>query len=355
MAGHYAEQPPYDTGPEPCSATHHRQLSWLTAIATGQNEFDLLPNSPSGGELVASPGFCPYGDDFVPEMLESTTTQPAFSTTSHNEQHGVFHGDPPNSASLWTTPSTADSSSGGGSRNPKHTDPARNRGGGLEGNVNTATSGDFFSTIRLCSEMNNRYQSKVLDVMARADEQELSTVLGNIEELGHKAVAAMRDVADPTGPDSRQGQYHWMLTRVAVLGAVDIAADLVEHNLSIHKIKAPAAYEADVEDASALMMADPTAATQGRHRDHREDTSSGAPADSLGIVLWLVRLDYALLQFSRFFSAEQCDMDGCSDPVEGMSRPGRACPRSTRTSTLTRMARVRAQVWALAEGIRRLW
>jgi len=373
------------------SDTYLGRPSWLPAInvATERNGLDaLLDNQPGSGVLSPSPGLDQLTDDFFMNIV--ATHGPAFSgsTPSLNGQHELWQRehDQQDPSTLWTTvtsPSSGEQSDRSGSsrdesrrsdtnppsrhNNTKPT-PSRNsnstRGSGVLSNYNPSgttdpkpdtprpVSGDLFDAMRLCGEMNSRYQSKLLDVMAQADERELAIVFGNIEELGHKTAAAMRDAG--SGSSTRQDQYKWMLTRVAVMGAVDIAADFVKHNLSMHKIKLPivsasSQFEGvDIEDGYAPL--------RGGHGD--DPLSKGRmPVDMLESVLSLARLDYALLQFSRFLSTDECDPDGCPDPSKGvgMSRPGgHGCPKR-RTSTLTRLTQIRAQVWALAEGIRKLW
>lgn len=98
-----------------------------------------------------------------------------------------------------------------------------------------------------------------------------------------------------------------MLTRVAILGAVDIAADLVKHNVSIHNIDYWTECGAENDGSPDLLTAD----HRGEGKDHGGDgvACNNSSAESLDSVLSLVRLDYALLQFFRFLSANQCEGD----------------------------------------------
>ncbi|KAK3300904.1 retinal pigment epithelial membrane protein-domain-containing protein [Chaetomium fimeti] len=357
-AGHYETPkiPPYHVGSPPAGETSLGQLSWLSGIGTGRSDFGPLLDSPCGGDIQAStsPGFLQLGDDFVLEMPGVMTSHPNPPDPSGNERPGSESErlGRPYTIAPGTTPSTEESSDRGDCGDFWRTGPARDGAGVLGDNGDSTMSEDFFDTMRLCGEMNNGFQSRVLDVTAPADKQELSIVLANIEELGHKTVAAMRDAAGPPGPPSRQEQYKRMLTRVAVLGAVDIAADLVKHNLSIHNIRHSGGCEAENDGSPDFSTTD--LPREGKDHDGDGSACINASAEPLESVLSLVRLDYALLQFFRFLSANQCEGDGCHDPSRMAPRSGHSCSGGGRTSPLARTAQTRAQLWALVKGIRKL-
>ncbi|KAL1835556.1 hypothetical protein VTJ49DRAFT_6488 [Mycothermus thermophilus] len=308
--GHY-ETPPYDIGSPPSGETSLGQLTWLPGIATGRSDSDPLFDSPCGGDIHVSmsPGFVQLGDDFALEIPGVMTSHPDLHDSNCNDRRGSEIGrlGRPYTIASGTTSSTGESSDRGDCGDPWRTGPGRNGPDVLGNNRDSTMSQDFSDTIRLCGEMNNGFQSRVLDVTAPADKQELSIVLANIEELGHKTVAAMRDAAVQSAPTSRQEQYKRMLTNVAVLGAVDIAADLVKHNLSIHNISYSAECEAMNDRNPDFLMAD----REGIPDDGDDGVCINPSADALESVLSLVRLDYALLQFSRFLSANQSEGDAC--------------------------------------------
>lgn len=370
-AGHY-ETPnihPHHAGSASSKEAPLGQLPWLTACgngATGRNDFDPLLDSPCGGEIQVSmsPGFVQLEDDFVLEMPEVMTPEHLHlhvPDSSCNERPGSelgrlerLHNIGPGT----TTPSTGESSGGGDYGDFWRTGPAPNSAGALGDHGDSMMSGDFFDTMRLCNEMNNVFQSRALDVTTRADQRELSVVLAHIEELGYKTTAVMRDAANLSGLPSRQERYKRMLMRATVLGAVDTAADLVKHNLSIHNIQYSTVCGGAENDGSPDSSTPdlPRESRDGKDHDGVGGTCINSSAESLETVLSLVRLDYALLQFSRFLSANQCEGgDGCHDPSGMAPGVGHDCPMGGGTSMLAKTAHTRAQLWALAKGIRKLW
>ncbi|KAM7210295.1 hypothetical protein V8F06_014323 [Rhypophila decipiens] len=205
--------------------------------------------------------------------------------------------------------------------------------------------GDFLETIRFFCETSNHPQGDLLNIQASSDKHTLLLILGNIEELGQKAAAVgAREPATscPFGVGSRQEQYIRMLTRVAVMGAVDIVDDLVKYNMRIHNITPSGVHEVEprCDDIVGVALV----------RNMTDDTLEG--------VLSLVRLDFALRQFSLFLSTDQGDMDRCQTASNGFTDMAHSCrggKPEVETTTLTRMAQTREQLWALVGGLRNMW
>lgn len=204
---------------------------------------------------------------------------------------------------------------------------------------------DFLDTIRFFCETSNHYQGNLLDIKASSDKHKLLIILSNIEDLGRKAAAAVvrePDVASPLGGGSRQDQYIRMLTRVAVMGAVDIADDLLKYNLRIRNITLSGAQEVELQCGDNANAA----------------TASMTTEDALESVLSLVRLDFSLHQFSLFLSTEQCDMDRCqaaSNVISGMEHGRGEGKGEAGTPALLRMAQMRRQLWTLVGELRKSW
>lgn len=209
---------------------------------------------------------------------------------------------------------------------------------------------DFLDTIRFFCETSNHCQGNLLDIQASSDKPKLSIILGNIEELGRKAAAAAAardpEISCPLGGGRRQDQYIRMLTRVAVMGAVDIADDLLKYNLDVQHVAPSGVRELELQ---------------------RGDTSNVDAAsvgimtgDALESVLSLVRLDFSLRQFALFLSTDQCDVDPCQrasslTAMSSMEHSHREGKGEAGTPTLLRMAQMRRQLWTLVGELRESW
>ncbi len=235
-------------------------------------------------------------------------------------------------------------------------------------------AGEFTETMNLCIEIHQRCPNRSLDLLRDADQGELAVVLQTIHQLGQMSQAHYHGALAYA---DRREQFQWTIMHVSVVQAIEIAAGLIEYNLSAHA--AIPELHASRREGGGLF--DKSLHTSSKRLG---DISEGLPTINsitsvhLESVQALMRLDYTLSQFRLFVRARDClheknfrqldpriafsdsDAEGACEltPPTGQVRAWQTtkAPRCRCASlSSARIDQVRSQGWHLIEILRSIW
>lgn len=353
---------------------HQQGQPWLPQSSSWAPMTTLLLDSPPLTAPVFQDLDTAGEDIFMDNMLEADVPYP-----SPNDQY--HPGRPATTGRYAQLPPRAPDACTPGSESLPLPDPFVASGGDGDRIAGPADPvGDFSDAMRLCGLIHQRCQARRLSFLCEADHEALSLMIQTIEELSRKTLAVNGRLAGAQRPPAtqldRQDYYKWMILRVAVAEAVDMAADLVEFNLGGQAIATGGEQHQHHQQQQQQRQQRQQHQYQqqrrpaGPSRRSTDPTAFGKPqrgwsnaggmrGKHLESLMQLVRLDYSLLGFRASIAAHECSHRGHDDPaLAGVSAGGteegskHACPCIGSTVSSARIAQIRDQIWMLAERLR---
>ncbi len=100
-----------------------------------------------------------------------------------------------------------------------------------ESYTSSGTTSNCSGVNSLCVEILGKCSSRRLDFLSDADRNELHLVLQNIQDLGYKSESLCVELETCS---ERRDLSRWMIMYASIIHAIDLAASLIEDNLSIY-------------------------------------------------------------------------------------------------------------------------